>query len=136
MNILCIEDNQIEQMRLRRSLENLGIISDRLRIVGNADIGFKILESKSFRPHFVLLDLNLPGMSGLEFLKKMKKCPENSSIPVIILSTSNYIEEVKDCYQYGASAYLVKSVDYKTYQNCLEKLLGFWSINEFVAPMS
>lgn len=131
MDILFIDDNRIEQMKLKRTMENLGLSGPRLKIAGSAKEGFEILASGVFRPHIILLDLNMPGTCGLEFLRQIKSKDDYAHIPIVVLSTSNYSDEVRKCYQNGASAYLVKPLDYQTCKDHLIKLLAFWSLNEF-----
>ena len=131
MNILFIDDNRIEQMKLKRTMYNLGLSEPRLKIVGSAKEGFEVLASGTFRPHIILLDLNMPGTCGLEFLKQIKAKHEYSHIPIIVFSTSNHSNEIRQCYQNGVAAYLVKPLDYKTCKDYLMKLLAFWSLNEF-----
>ena len=72
------------------------------------------------RPDLILLDLNLPGKSGLEVLQVIKQAAELKSIPVVVLTTSDRDEDVNRCYLHGTNSYLTKPVQF---DDCL-KLVG------------
>ncbi|WP_306114859.1 MULTISPECIES: response regulator [unclassified Roseovarius] len=67
------------------------------------------------RPGFILLDLNLPGMSGREVLIQIKKNPALRIIPVIIMTSSTDQRDVDECYRHGANAYVKKPMDLKEF---------------------
>lgn len=69
------------------------------------------LSGKKF--DLVLLDLNLPKVSGKEVLEKIKSDPELESMPVIIVTNSDYKKDMIECYQLGADGYLQKPADFK-----------------------
>jgi len=81
---------------------------------------------KSPRPGLILLDLNLPGTDGREFLKEIKKDPELKTIPVIILTTSSDDKDIETCYQAGANSYIQKPVDLEGFFTAIQRLKDFW----------
>ncbi|MFP4500511.1 MAG: response regulator [Candidatus Hydrogenedentota bacterium] len=76
----------------------------------------------------VLLDLNLPGMSGFQVLQRMKSDVRTRSIPVVILTTTDDQREVERCYELGCSVYITKPVDYERFTEAIWKLGLLFSI--------
>jgi len=73
-------------------------------------------------PKLILLDMNMPGMSGLEILRKLKRDESYKSIPVIVLTSSRYERDIVDSYTAGASSYIVKPLDYQKLNEALANL--------------
>jgi chemotaxis family two-component system response regulator Rcp1 len=78
------------------------------------------------RPSLILLDLNMPKMGGLETLKSIKGDQFLSSIPVIVLTTSDNEADVLSCYRLGASCYLRKPAQWDDFQSLIKALEIFW----------
>ena len=77
-------------------------------------------------PKLILLDLNLPGLSGLDILKTIKEMPHLKYIPVILFSTSDNPKDVKASYEFGANAYVTKPDGYNNLLTCLKTMHEFW----------
>ncbi|GGI25884.1 response regulator [Pedobacter mendelii] len=82
-------------------------------------------ESKT-KPKLILLDLNLPGLSGLDLLKIIRDIPYLKSVPVILFSTSDDPEDVQASIEFGANAYLTKPDGYDNLVKCLHSVHDFW----------
>ncbi|WP_415880344.1 response regulator [Methylomonas sp. TEB] len=78
------------------------------------------------RPDLILLDLNMPRMNGREFLAKIKSEPDFSSIPAIVLTTSDIERDVVATYQLGASSYITKPVDVEQFIAAVRQIEGYW----------
>ena len=78
------------------------------------------------RPDLVLLDLNLPGKSGLEVLQVIKQTPELKSIPVVVLTTSDRDEDVNRCYLHGTNSYLTKPVQFDECLRLVTEIQDYW----------
>lgn len=78
------------------------------------------------RPHLILLDLRLPKIDGLEVLKILKEDDSLSSIPVVILTTSNAETDIAKAYDHHVNSYLVKPLDFENFSNLLESLGFYW----------
>ncbi len=76
------------------------------------------------KPSLVLLDLNMPGVSGFEFLKWLRTEPADMRAPVIVLTASSDRETVQQAAQLGASAYIVKPFDGDDVRDRVRSLLG------------
>lgn len=78
------------------------------------------------RPDLILLDLNMPRMNGREFLAKIKSEPDFSSIPAIVLTTSDIERDVVATYQLGANGYITKPVDVEQLITVVRQIEGYW----------
>lgn len=77
-------------------------------------------------PEFVLLDMNLPGMDGLEILKRLRADERTSLVPVIIFSSSGEHESVVEGYRHGANSYVTKPSDYGKFFEAMRHLGWYW----------
>jgi CheY-like chemotaxis protein len=77
-------------------------------------------------PDLILLDLNMPRMSGREVLKNLKTDPRYRAIPVIILTTSKELDDVKACYDLGANSYITKHSSFEEVISSIKTLMEYW----------
>jgi CheY-like chemotaxis protein len=129
LKVLLIEDNLIEIMKMKRTISLLKL-DHTMHEAKNGEEALKILEDKSKFPDIILLDLNMPKMSGIEFLTIIKDSDEFKHIPIIILTTSDNQKDLFECYKIGISGYILKPLKYDDYVKKIEAVLGYWSINE------
>jgi CheY-like chemotaxis protein len=78
------------------------------------------------RPDLILLDLNLPGLSGREVLSAIKEDRSLRTIPVVILTSSSAEADIVETYDLGANCYVTKPVDLKAFQEIVHAVDGFW----------
>lgn len=129
LNILLIEDDMIEVMKLNRTISTLKL-NHKITEANNGEEALKVLEKKDELPDIILLDLNMPKISGIEFLNILKNDDILKYIPTIILTTSNNQKDLLECYKIGIAGYVLKPLKYEDYTSKIEKLLAYWSINE------
>ena len=86
-------------------------------------------------PSLVLLDLGLPGMGGMDFLKWLRQQPGYGSTRVVILTSSESVLDVCDAYQAGANSFLRKVVDFERFVEITSALSGYWFRTD-VAPVT
>jgi CheY-like chemotaxis protein len=86
----------------------------------------KQLTDARVKPKLILLDLNLPGLSGLDLVKRIREIPFLKYVPVVFFSTSDNPKDVKASLEFGANAYLTKPAGYLNLVNCVESLYNFW----------
>ena len=103
-----------------------------LTCAGSGEEALDLLRSPGFEPDVVLLDLNMPGMSGFEVLQAMKEDERLVHLPVVILSTSSAERDVRQAYTLHASSYLVKSANFTDFLEQLEQFLHYWDISRTV----
>ena len=129
LNILLIEDNSIEIMKMKRTVSFLKLELT-INEAENADEALEFLEDRSRIPDIILLDLNMPKISGIEFLSILKNDENLKHIPTVILTTSNNHKDVIECYTIGISGYILKPLKYEDYVKKIEITLAYWSTNE------
>ncbi len=129
LKILLVEDNLIEIMKMKRTISLLDL-EHTIQEANNGEEALKFLESTSKLPDIILLDLNMPKISGIEFLKITKQNDDLKHIPVIILTTSSNQKDLIECYRTGMSGYVLKPLKYEDYVKKMETVLAYWSLNE------
>jgi len=77
-------------------------------------------------PNLILLDLGLPGLSGLELLEELRRHPNAKKVPVTVLSGSNFLRDVTKAYQLGANSFLVKPSDLRKFTQAIKETIDFW----------
>lgn len=129
INILLIENNLIEIMKMKRTISLLELTHN-ITVAKNGEEALEILEDKSKFPDLILLDLNMPKLSGIEFLTILKGNDEIKHIPTVILTTSDNQKDLEECYSIGVSGYMLKPLKYDDYVKKIETVLNYWSVNE------
>ena len=127
--ILLIEDDVVDQQAIERTIVKLGISNPLISFDNAEDLFSWLQQSKSF-PLVILLDLNLPGMNGLEILKRLKKNNQYCVIPIVILTTSNDPNDRQECFRNGVAGYMTKTIDPKAYIDKIKLLIQYWSASE------
>ena len=122
--ILLIEDNPADAILAEKAFRNL-TIPCRLTVAENGAHALQILRSP-VRHDLVLLDLNLPGQSGIEILREVKSDKKLGRIPVIVLTTSRAESDIGACYDLLANCYVIKPFDFCKFQKFVEALAQFW----------
>jgi CheY-like chemotaxis protein len=131
LNILLIEDDMIEVMKLNRVISSLQLNHNIIE-ANNGEEALKLLEQKDRLPDIILLDLNMPKISGIEFLSILNNDVNLRYIPTIILTTSNNRNDLLECYKIGVAGYVLKPLKYEDYVSKIEKVLAYWSTNELI----
>lgn len=128
--VLLVEDNPGDIRLVRMALESSGV-EYRLDVVSDGDEAIEYLREAgsspdAARPELVLLDLNLPGTRGTAVLAAMKANGHLRSIPVVVLTSSDREEEIREVYGGGASAYVSKPSDVERYLHVVRRLAQIW----------
>lgn len=131
LTILLIEDDMIEVMKFNRAISKLEY-PHKIIEAKNGEEALSVLNEKEQLPDIILLDLNMPKISGIEFLTILKNDDVLKFIPTIILSTSNNHKDILKCYKIGIAGYIIKPLKYEDYVLKIEKVLSYWSINKLI----
>jgi CheY-like chemotaxis protein len=131
LKVFLIEDDTIEVMKLKRAIKKLQLDHELIE-ARNGEEALFLLKSNDILPDIIFLDLNMPKINGLEFLKIMKEDEVLKYIPTVILTTSNNRKDVLSCYQIGIAGYIIKPLKYEHYVNKIAAALEYWSMNELI----
>jgi CheY-like chemotaxis protein len=127
--LLLVEDNPDDARMVRRALEEVGA-AEALIHVPDAEKALDYLRSAANpKPAVVLLDLVLPGMSGVELLKTIKTDAALAEIPIVVLSTSDERRDVLDSFDLSVAGYIVKPTDYASLMETVKIIQAYWSLN-------
>ena len=131
MKILLVEDDPGDVELTLQALDQSQLALD-LRVVSNGELALAFLRqegehSSTERPHLVILDLNLPGLHGLEVLAEIRSDQHLLPIPVVIFSTSSAPEDINKSYELGANCYLQKPTDLEDASAIVQWIENFWS---------
>lgn len=130
IQILLVEDSKSDAVLTAETLSESKILNQ-LHIVrdGVEAIDFLYQVGKyqnAPRPDLILLDLNLPKKNGREVLAEIKKDPRLKSIPVVVLTTSDYEGDILKSYELHANCYITKPVELSQFINMMKTLEHFW----------
>jgi two-component system, chemotaxis family, response regulator Rcp1 len=130
IEILLVEDNPGD-VRLTTEALAEAKVRNRLSVARDGVEALQYLRREppfqtSTRPDIILLDLNMPRMDGREVLQELKADPSLSSIPVVVLTTSESEEDVLRSYQLHASCYITKPVDLEQFLKVVRSVEDFW----------
>lgn len=128
--ILLVEDNPADVRLACEVLEEAGV-SDGMLVARDGDQAMRMVRREGEyadlpRPDLILLDLNLPRLSGHEVLAQIKQTPGLRRIPVIVLTTSRAESDITACYEAHANAFLTKPVDLLEFSRLAMMIRDFW----------
>lgn len=123
--ILIAEDDEDDQMLMKSAFKD-NKIDCQLEFVSDGEKLIACLETCETTPSLILLDLNMPKVDGKTVLKTIKNMEAYRHIPTMIISTSSAAAEVKNVYNLGASAYLVKPASYDDLLKLVKHLTSFY----------
>ena len=129
--ILLVEDDPGDQKLVKVSLKKQRLANE-LHIVDSGEEALDFLYQRgkynggTLRPDLILLDLNMPGMGGKEFLRRIKEDDDLRKIPVVILTTSDSEQDIIDSYRLHASGYVKKPVDLNEFKGVMKEIGEYW----------
>lgn len=131
--LLLVEDSPADVKILQRGLIQAGRSVDLIVVRDGQEAADYLLRRGPFakntawrRPDLIVLDLNLPRLTGQEVLKLLRATPQFALTPVVVLSTSRRPEDVRDAYAAGANTYIEKPLDFDRFVNILRTLSQLW----------
>jgi len=128
--ILLVEDDNIDAMTVRRALKDLKVTNELIR-VGDGEKALEYLRDKTTQnPCLILLDLNMPKMNGIEFLKIAKADEDLKKIPVVVLTTSDEQRDIVESFELSVAGYMVKSADYSNFVETIRVINLYWTLSE------
>ncbi|HBU69335.1 MAG TPA: two-component system response regulator [Elusimicrobia bacterium] len=128
VEILLVEDNpQDVELTLRAFKKNN--LSNRIHVAKDGAEALDFIFSNNTNNKilkFIMLDLKLPKISGIDVLRRIKSDESTKTIPVVILTSSKEEFDITECYKYGANSYIVKPVDFAKFTQAVSDLGLYW----------
>ena len=131
LNILLVEDDQVDIMNVKRAFDK-NRITNPLYVAANGLDALEMLRTNAVPAdrRLILLDLNMPKMSGIEFLRELRADAALSSTPVVVLTTSNDERDKIDAYNLNVAGYLLKPVTFINFVEVMAALNKYWTLVE------
>jgi len=128
--VLLVEDDSVDAMTVKRAFKDLKVLNP-LIITANGEEALEYLRNKSNKkPCVTLLDMNMPKMNGIEFLKVVKADDVLKKIPVVVLTTSKEDSDIVESFKLSVAGYIVKPVDYKKFVEAIRAIELYWTLSE------
>ncbi|MCP4689425.1 MAG: response regulator [Desulfobacterales bacterium] len=135
--VLLIEDDDVDAENVVRAFKK-NKITNPLYITRNGEEALAFLRREgpyrepgiAARPGVMLLDLNMPRMNGIEFLRIVKADEDLKSIPVVVLTTSQEEKDRLESFKLSVAGYIIKPVDFKTFVEAVEIINRYWTLSE------
>jgi len=128
--VLLVEDDNIDAMTVKRAFNDLKVANQLVhRVNGEEALGY-LRDQDNPTPCVVLLDLNMPRMNGVEFLKVTKADVTLKKIPVVVLTTSSEERDIVESFRLSVAGYIVKPVDYKNFVDAIRTVDLYWTLSE------
>ncbi|MFD2646702.1 response regulator [Devosia albogilva] len=134
VTIVMIEDDEGHARLIEKNIRRAGVNNEIVPFTDGTSALTYLMgqdgsgEVSSGRQLLVLLDLNLPDMTGVDILEKVKGNEHTRRTPVVVLTTTDDQREIQRCYDLGANVYITKPVDYDGFANAIRQLGLFFSV--------
>jgi CheY-like chemotaxis protein len=132
LNILLVEDDQVDVLTVQRAFKRNNIANP-LWVASNGIEALELLRSGVVPEHrrLILLDLNMPRMNGIEFLRELRADPKLASSSVVVLTTSNQEQDRLAAYDLNVAGYLLKPVTFPNFVQLMAAMNKYWALVEF-----
>jgi CheY-like chemotaxis protein len=136
LNILLVEDDELDVMNVQRAFKKNNLANplfvatngiDALEMLRGRD-GDRAVIPEDRR--LILLDLNMPRMGGIEFLRELRADPKLRHITVVVLTTSDEERDKVDAYNLNVAGYIVKPITLAAFVEIMATLNKYWTVNE------
>lgn len=135
INILLVEDDEVDVMNVVRAFKKNNITNP-LFLASNGLEALSILRGSDNKINIpqvrriILLDLNMPKMNGIEFLRELRADEQLQSIPVIVLTTSNEDKDKVEAYKLNVAGYILKPVTFSNFVETVATMNKYWTLVE------
>ena len=134
-SVLLIDDDEVDVMTVKRAFQKNNITNP-LYVASNGVEALALLRSNELpkllpgQRRLILLDMNMPKMGGIEFLRELRADPELQTLPVIVLTTSNEDKDIVEAYKFNVAGYIIKPVTFTKFVDLMATLNKYWTISE------
>jgi CheY-like chemotaxis protein len=128
--VLLVEDDNIDAMTVKRAFEDLNIKNPLVHKKSGEEALAYLWTKEGRETSVMLLDLNMPKMNGVEFLKIVKGDDELKRIPVVAMTISQKHQDVIESFNLGVAGYMNKGADYKGFVETIRAIILYWTLNK------
>jgi CheY-like chemotaxis protein len=128
--VLLVEDDSVDAMTVKRAFKDLKVTNPLAHAINGEEALEYLRNESNERPCVILLDLNMPKMNGIEFLKVVKADDELRQTPVVVLTTSKEEYDIVRSFELSVAGYIVKPVDYKNFVEAVRTVDLYWMLSE------
>jgi CheY-like chemotaxis protein len=134
VKIIMVEDDEGHARLIERNIRRSGVNNEIIPFANGTDaVNHLFGQDGTGLVHkddalLILLDLNLPDMTGIDILKRVKENQYLKHAPVVVLTTTDDAQEIKRCYELGCNVYITKPVNYESFANAIRQLGLFFSV--------
>jgi len=128
--VLLVEDDYVDAMTVKRAFSDLKVTNPLIHKLNGEEALDYLRGEGSQKPCVILLDLNMPKMNGIEFLKIAKTDDELKKVPVVVLTTSKSDEDRVETFGLSVAGYMIKPTDYKKFMETVRVIDLYWSLSE------
>jgi len=130
VNILLVEDDEVDVMNVKRAFTKNNI-KNPLFVAGNGVEALEMLNSVIIPlPKIIILDINMPKMNGIEFLKILREDEKLKNISVFVMTTSNEDSDKINAYNLNVAGYILKPLSFEKFISSVATLKNFWQLCE------
>ena len=132
INILLVEDDEVDVMTVKRAFAKNNI-SNPLYVAHNGIEALEMLREADHIPaqrRLILLDVNMPKMNGIEFLRELRADPKLQTISVVVLTTSNEERDRIEAFKLNVAGYLLKPVTFGQFAEVMTTINKYWALME------
>lgn len=135
INFLLVEDDEVDVKNVQRAFKKNNIANP-LYVAGNGEEALKMLRGNGVPPitpppQVILLDLNMPKMGGIEFLRALRKDPIHKSLTVFVLTTSDEERDKIAAYEFNIAGYILKPIRFDQFMKTVKILESYWTLCRF-----
>ena len=130
INILLVDDDEVDVMTVKRAFARANI-SNPIFVATNGIEALAILRRGTLPArHLVLLDLNMPKMNGIEFLREVRNDPKLQQVSVVMMTTSNEERDRIEAFKLNVAGYLLKPVTFQQFAEVMSTINKYWALME------
>jgi CheY-like chemotaxis protein len=128
--VLLVEDDKVDTLTVKRALKDLKVTNELVCTTNGEEALEYLIEPGNKKPCVILLDLNMPRMNGIEFLKIAKADNTLKKIPIVVLTTSQDEQDIVESFKLSVAGYMLKSVDYQKFVETIRAIDLYWTLSE------
>ena len=127
--ILLVEDDRVDALTVKRAMREINVTNTLVHVSNGEEALDYLHDPLKPLPCIILLDINMPRMNGIEFLKVIKQDPELMKIPAVVLTTSSNDRDILQIFHLSAAGYMLKPVDYEQFVETIRVIDSYWKLS-------